>query len=125
MTSRTSWKQEVHSNSDPPPAFATTSSKTMAFSIGFGFAALIYISLDVFREFYIDFTDIYREIRVFTRFRVPHYAKCCPNIANSTPHTPKPLGMHSKLLWTLLMIEIPFPLLEEMKELVQMITTPL
>jgi hypothetical protein len=34
-----------HGNGDPPPAFATTSSETIDFSIGFGFAALIYISL--------------------------------------------------------------------------------
>jgi uncharacterized protein YhaN len=29
----------------PPPAFATTSTETIDFSIGFGFAALIYVSL--------------------------------------------------------------------------------
>jgi hypothetical protein len=34
-----------HSNGDPPPAFATTSTETIDFSIGFGFAALIYVSL--------------------------------------------------------------------------------
>jgi hypothetical protein len=37
--------------------------------------ALIYVSLDIFREFYIDFFDIRREIRVLTRFRLPHHAK--------------------------------------------------
>jgi hypothetical protein len=36
---------EPHSNSDPPPAFATMSTKTIGFSIGLGFAVLIYISL--------------------------------------------------------------------------------
>jgi hypothetical protein len=29
----------------PPPAFATTSTETIDFSIEFGFAALIYVSL--------------------------------------------------------------------------------
>jgi hypothetical protein len=55
-----------HSNGDPPPAFPTTSTETMDFSIGFGFAALIYVPLEIFREFYIAFVDIRREIRVFT-----------------------------------------------------------
>jgi hypothetical protein len=40
-----------YSNGDPPPAFATTSTETIDFSIGFGFAALIYVSLEIFREF--------------------------------------------------------------------------
>jgi hypothetical protein len=109
----------------PPPVFAITSTETIDFSIGFGFAALIYVSLEIFREFYIDFVDIGREIRVFMRFRLPHHAKCHPIIANSAPHAPKPLGMRSKLLWTLLMMEIIFPLMEEMKEQVVMMTTPL
>jgi hypothetical protein len=34
-----------HGNGDPPPAFATTSTETIDFSIGFGFAAPIYVSL--------------------------------------------------------------------------------
>jgi hypothetical protein len=34
-----------HSNGDPSPVFATTSSETIDFSIGFGYAALIYVSL--------------------------------------------------------------------------------
>jgi hypothetical protein len=34
-----------HSNGDPPPAFATTSTETIDFCIEFGFAALIYVSL--------------------------------------------------------------------------------
>jgi hypothetical protein len=34
-----------------PPAFARTSTETIDVSIGFGLAALIYISLDIFREF--------------------------------------------------------------------------
>jgi hypothetical protein len=37
--------QAPHGNGDPPPAFATTSTETIDFSIGFGFAALIYVSL--------------------------------------------------------------------------------
>jgi hypothetical protein len=114
-----------YSNGNPPPAFATTSTETIDFSIGFGFAALIYISLEMFREFYVDFVDIRREIRVFTRFCLPHHAKCRPNITNSTPHAPKPLGRRTKLLWTLLMVEKVFPLMEEMKEPVEMMITPL
>jgi hypothetical protein len=55
-----------HSNSDPPPAFVITSTETMAFSMAFGLAALIYISPESFREFYVDFVDIHCEIRVFT-----------------------------------------------------------
>jgi hypothetical protein len=35
----------TYSNGDPPPAFATTSTETIDFSIGCGFAALIYVSL--------------------------------------------------------------------------------
>jgi hypothetical protein len=42
------------------------STETMDISIGFGLAALIYISLDIFRELYIDFVDIRGKIRVFT-----------------------------------------------------------
>jgi hypothetical protein len=114
-----------HSNGDPPPAFATTSTETIGFSIGFGFAALIYVSLEIFREFYIDFVDIHREIRVFTQFRLPHHAKCRPNIANSAPHPPKPLGTRSKLLWTLRVMEITFPSMEDMKTLMEVMTTPL
>jgi hypothetical protein len=34
-----------HGNGDPPPAFATPSTETIDFSIEFGFAALIYVSL--------------------------------------------------------------------------------
>jgi hypothetical protein len=35
----------IHCNGNPPPAFATTSTETIEFSIGFGFTALIYVSL--------------------------------------------------------------------------------
>jgi hypothetical protein len=38
-------KKHHMATATPPPAFATTSTKTIDFSIGFGFAALIYISL--------------------------------------------------------------------------------
>jgi hypothetical protein len=38
-------KDTPHGNGDPPPAFATTRTETIDFSIGFGFAALIYVSL--------------------------------------------------------------------------------
>jgi regulator of replication initiation timing len=34
-----------HGNGDPPPAFETTSTESIDYSIGFGFAALIYVSL--------------------------------------------------------------------------------
>jgi hypothetical protein len=53
-------------NGNPPTTFATTRTEAIKFSIGFRFAALIYISLHIFREFYIDFVDIHGEIRVFT-----------------------------------------------------------
>jgi hypothetical protein len=56
---------------------------------------------------------------------LPHYVKCYPNIANSIPYVEKPLAMHSKLFWTLLMMEIIFPLIEEMKEWIEVMTTPL
>jgi hypothetical protein len=112
-----------YSNSDPPPAFATTSTETIDFSIGFGFAALIYVSLESVREFYVDFVDIHREIRVFTRFRLPHHAKCRQNIANSAPHAPKPLGTRSKLLWTFRTMEFTFLSMEEMTELMEVMTT--
>jgi hypothetical protein len=55
-----------HRNGDPPAAFATISTETIDFSIGFGFAALVYVSLEIFREFYVDFVDIRHKIRVFT-----------------------------------------------------------
>jgi hypothetical protein len=114
-----------HSNGNPPPPFATTSTEIIDFSSGFGFAALIYVSLEIFREFYVDFVDIRHEIRGFMRFRLPHHTKCRPNIANSTPHAPKPLGTRTKLLRSLLMMEKVFPLMEEMKEPMDMPTTPL
>jgi hypothetical protein len=105
----------------PPTAFATTSTETIDFSIGFGFAALIYVSPEMFREFCVDVVDIRRKIRVVTRFRFPHHVKCCPNITNSVPHTPRPLGKRSRLLWTLLMMEIIFPLMEEIKRPIEVI----
>jgi hypothetical protein len=56
----------LHSNGEPPhPALATTSTETIVFCIGFGFTALFYVSLEIFREFYVDFVDIRREITVF------------------------------------------------------------
>jgi hypothetical protein len=112
---------QIHS----PIAFATASTETIDFSIGFGFAALIYISLEIFREFYVDVIDIHREITVFTRFGLPHHAKCRPNIADFTPKAPKPLGTRTKLLWTLLMMENVFPLMEEMNKPMDMTATPL
>jgi hypothetical protein len=48
-----------------PRAFAITSTETINFSIRFGFTELIYESLEIVREFYIDFVDIHHEIRVF------------------------------------------------------------
>jgi hypothetical protein len=54
-------------NGDPRPAFATTSKETIDFSIGFGFAALIYVSLEILREFSVDVVDFCRENIVFTR----------------------------------------------------------
>jgi hypothetical protein len=49
--------------------------------------------------------------------------KCRPNITNSMPHAPQPLGTYTKLLWTLLMMEKVFPLMEEMKEPMDMTAT--
>jgi hypothetical protein len=82
----------------PPPAFSTTSIETIDYSIGFGFAALIYVSLEILREFYVDSVDICRDIRVFTCFGLPHHAKCHPNIANSTLHDPNRLETRTKPL---------------------------
>jgi hypothetical protein len=39
VEAHTTWQRR------PPPAFATTSTETIDFSTGFGFAALIYVSL--------------------------------------------------------------------------------
>jgi hypothetical protein len=116
-----------HTGYGPQPhgKMETTSTETINFSIGFGFAALIYVSLEIFREFYIDFVDIRRGIRVFTQFCLPHHAKCRSNIANSALHAPKPPGTRSKLLWTLLIMEIIFLLMEEMTKLMEVMTTPL
>jgi hypothetical protein len=38
-------KEKERRQQRPPPAFSTTSTETFDFSIGFGFAALIYVSL--------------------------------------------------------------------------------
>jgi hypothetical protein len=46
--------------------------------------------------------------------------KCRQNIANPTSHAPKPLGTHSKLLWTLRKMETTFPLMEEMEKLMEL-----
>jgi hypothetical protein len=108
-----------HGNGDPPPAFGTTSTETIDFSIGFGFAALIYVSLWISREFYIDFVDFRREIRVFTRFGSPHHAKCHQNFANSAPHGPNSLGTCSKPLWIFLMMDPILLLMEEMEKLMK------
>jgi hypothetical protein len=112
-----------YSNGDPPPACATTSIETIDFSIGFGFAALIYVSLELFREFYVDFVDFCREIRVFMRFGSPHHAKCHQNIANSAPHDPNRLGTHTKALWTFLKMDPILLLMEEMDKLMELMTT--
>jgi hypothetical protein len=114
-----------HSNGDPPPAFATTSTKTIDISIGFGFAALIYVSLEIFREFYVDFVDIRREIRVFTRFGLPHHAKYHPNIANSTLHDPNRLETRTKPLWTFLKINLILLLMEETQKLMELMARAL
>jgi hypothetical protein len=107
----------------PPPAFATTSTETIDFSIGFGFAVLIYVSLEMFREFYVDLVDIHREIRVFTHFCSPHHAKCHQNIANSAPHDPNRLGTHTKALGTFLKMDPILLLMEEMEKLMELMTT--
>jgi hypothetical protein len=93
--------------------------KPSIFSIGFGFAALIYVSLEIFREFYVDFVDFCREIRVFMRFGSPHHAKCHQNLANSTPHDPNSLGTRSKPLWTFPKMDLTLLLMEEMEKLMK------
>jgi hypothetical protein len=118
-------KETPHGNGDPPPAFATTSTETIDYSIGFGFAALIYVSREIFREFYVDLVDIHREIRVFTHFGSPHHAKCHLNIANSAPRAPNRLGTRTTALWTFLMIELVLLSMEEMEKLMQLMTTVL
>jgi hypothetical protein len=109
-----------HSNGEPPPAFATTSTETIDFSIGFGLAALIYVSLESLREFYVDFVDFCREIRVFTRFGLPYLAKCHHNIANPVPHDPNWLGTDTKALWTILKMDLILLLMEEMEKLMEL-----
>jgi hypothetical protein len=103
----------------PPPAFATTSTETIEFSIGFGFTALIYISLRISREFYFDFIDFCQEIRVFRCFGLPHHAKCYQNIANPMLYTPHWLEIHTKPLWTFLMMDLIVLLIEEMETLME------
>jgi hypothetical protein len=110
-----------HSNGDPPPVFATTSSETIDFSIGFGFAALIYVSLRISRAFYIDFIDICYKIRVFTHFSLPQLMKCYQNIANPVPYDPNWLGTHTKHLWTFLKMAPILLLMEEMEEFMELI----
>jgi hypothetical protein len=46
-------------------------------------------------------------------------------MTNSIPHAQKPMGIYSKLLWTLLMMVTIFPLIEELKEWIEVMTTPL
>jgi hypothetical protein len=103
----------------PPPTFATTSTETIDLSIGFGFAALIYVSLSISREFYVDFVDFRREIRVFTRFGSPHHPKCHQNIANPTLHAPNRLETRTKPLRTFPMMDLILLLMEEMEKLME------
>jgi hypothetical protein len=49
------------------------------------------------------------------RFGLPHDAKCYQNIANSAPHDPNYLGMHTKPLWTFLKMDLILLLMEEME----------
>jgi hypothetical protein len=72
------------------------------------------------REFYVDFVDFRREIRVFTRFGLPHHAKCHQNIANSAPRAPNRLGTHTTALWTFLMMELVLLSMEEMEKMMQL-----
>jgi hypothetical protein len=124
-----SWEAEQISRSwwdhtataTPPHAFATTSTETIDFSIGFGFAALIHVSLWISRQFYIDFVDVRREIRVFTRFGSPHHAKCHQKLANSALHGPNSLGTRSKPLWIFLKMDLTLLLMEEMENLMKVI----
>jgi hypothetical protein len=71
------------------------------------------------REFYVDFVDFCREIRVFTRFGSPHHAKCHQNIANPMLHAPNRLEMRTQPLWTFLMMDLILLPMEEMEEMME------
>jgi hypothetical protein len=58
-------------------------------------------------------------------FGLPHYAKYDQNIANSMPHAPNRLGMHTTALWTFPIMELVLLLMEEMEKLMQLMTTVL
>jgi hypothetical protein len=79
----------------------------------------------MFREFYVDFVDFCREIRVFTRFGLPRHAKCHPNIANSTLHDPHRLETRTKPLWTFLKMNLILLPLEEMEKLMELMARAL
>jgi hypothetical protein len=113
-------EETPNGNGDPPPAFATTSTETSDFSIGFGFAVLIYVSLWISREFYVDFVDFRHEIRVFMRFGLPHHAKCHQNTPNPTLHAPNRLEMRTKHLWTFLAMDLILLPMEEMEKLMEL-----
>jgi hypothetical protein len=51
--------------------------------------------------------------------------KCHQNLANSAPHGPTSLEMHSKPLWTFPKMELPLPLMEEMEKLMKVMDSVL
>jgi hypothetical protein len=66
---------------------STTSTETFDYSIGFGFAALIYVSPSISTEFYIDFGDFHYEISIFIHFGLGKMPPkhCQPNALYPTP----------------------------------------
>jgi hypothetical protein len=58
-----------HGNGNPPPnAFSTTTTEIIDYSIGFGFATLSYIVLEISRILYVDFIIFHLEITVLPIF---------------------------------------------------------
>jgi hypothetical protein len=95
--------KKPYGNGNPPPAFTTTTTESIDYSIRFGFAALDYVVLEFSRMLHEDFVTFHREIRVLCFFS-PIFA--CPASRNgllllqspcSTCHTiraciPSPCG---------------------------------
>jgi hypothetical protein len=52
-------------------------------------------------------------------FGSPHHAKYYQNLANSAPHSPNSLGIHSKPLSTFLKMDLTLLLIEEMEKLMK------
>jgi hypothetical protein len=102
----------------PPPAFSTTTTESIDFSIGFGFAILDSIVLEISRKLHIDFIAFCHEIRVLHTFS--HVFACPtsrngpPVTANSAPHASQHRRMRCKPLWTLQISAMKTTMTEEM-----------